>query len=66
MPGNLFTLAAAECVNDFQPFNVYGAGRDKKADESGADNPLRILSSYGSNGNGAKTVERVEEPVAGD
>lgn len=47
-------------VNDRQPFNVYGAGRDKDADKQ-ADSPFRILSSYE-----APEAEKVEEAVAGD
>ena len=60
------TLEELRTVNDFQPFNVYGAGRDKEADAAGSASPFRILSSYGSNGDGAKTEEKVEEAVAGD
>jgi radical SAM superfamily enzyme YgiQ (UPF0313 family) len=62
------TLEELRAINDYQPFNVYGAGRDKKADEAGPKNPFRILSSYGSdgNGNGTAKAETVEEAVAGD
>ncbi len=59
------TLEELRKMNDFQPFNVYGTSRDAEADSIGADNPFKILSSYGSNGH-AKPEQPVEEAVAGD
>ena len=47
-------------VNDRQPFNVYGAGRDKEADQK-SESPFRILSSYSP-----PAPPKVEEAVAGD
>ena len=66
------TLEELRQINDFQPFNVFGTSRDSKADEHGARNPFKILSSYGSNGSSnsncgdAARPEKIAEPVAGD
>jgi len=58
------TLEELRTVNDHQPFNIYGASRDKQADavKDKSASPFKILSSYG----GGVQTEADNIAVAGD